>query len=242
MSGPGSAGGDSAADGESFEDRAEAGRRLGRRLREEYGGRPDLLVLGLPRGGVPVAREVARALDAPLDVLVVRKLGVPSQPELAFGAIAGGGERYVDRDMVRRLGLSEEQIEEVTAREREELRRREDEYRGGRREVRVEGRTVLVVDDGVATGATLQAALRVLREADAGRIVVAVPVAPSDSLEKLAEEADEVVCLRTPEPFFAISPHYRSFPQTSDDEVRRLLREAPGATDPGTESGPPGPM
>lgn len=212
--------------GEPFEDRAEAGRQLGRRLKEEYGDRSDVLVLGLPRGGVPVAREVARILDAPLDVLVVRKLGVPTQPELAFGAIAAGGVRYVDDDMVRRVGLSDEQVEEVVSREREELRRREVEFRGDAGEIAVEGRTVLVVDDGVATGATLRAALRVLREADPGRIVVAVPVAPSDSLRELEGDADEVVCLRTPEPFFAISPHYRHFPQTSDEEVRRLLREA----------------
>lgn len=212
--------------GEPFEDRAEAGRLLGRRLQEEYGDRSDVLVLGLPRGGVPVAREVARILDAPLDVLVVRKLGVPTQPELAFGAIASGGVRYVDDDMVRRVGLSDEQAEEVVGREREELRRREVEFRGDAGEIAVEGRTVLVVDDGVATGATLRAALRVLREADAGRIVVAVPVAPSDSLRELEGDADEVVCLRTPEPFFAISPHYRHFPQTSDEEVQRLLREA----------------
>lgn len=212
--------------GEPFEDRAEAGRLLGRRLQEEYGDRSDVLVLGLPRGGVPVAREVARILDAPLDVLVVRKLGVPTQPELAFGAIAAGGVRYVDDDMVRRVGLSDEQVEEVVGREREELRRREVEFRGDAGEIGVEERTVLVIDDGVATGATLRAALRVLREADAGRIVVAVPVAPSDSLRELEGDADEVVCLRTPEPFFAISPHYRHFPQTSDEEVRRLLREA----------------
>lgn len=212
--------------GEPFEDRAEAGRLLGRRLQEEYGDRSDVLVLGLPRGGVPVAREVARILDAPLDVLAVRKLGVPTQPELAFGAIAAGGVRYVDDDMVRRVGLSDEQVEEVVGREREELRRREVEFRGDAGEIGVEGRTVLVIDDGVATGATLRAALRVLREADAGRIVVAVPVAPSDSLRELEGDADEVVCLRTPEPFFAISPHYRHFSQTSDEEVRRLLREA----------------
>lgn len=183
-------------------------------------------MLGLPRGGVPVAFEVARILGAPLDVLVVRKLGVPSQPELAFGAVAAGGVRYVDREMVRRVGLSREQVEQVTAREREELRRREQEYRGDAGDLSLEGRTVLVVDDGVATGATLQAALRVLREAGTDRVVVAVPVAPADSLEQLEEEADEVVCLRTPAPFFAISPHYRSFPQTPDGEVRRLLGEA----------------
>lgn len=233
--GPGSDAGGSSGDAEPFEDRVEAGRQLGRRLQDEYGERGDLLVLGLPRGGVPVALEVARALDAPLDVLVVRKLGVPSQPELAFGAIATGGERYLDRDMIGRLGLSEEQVDEVVAREREELRRREEEYRGGAGDLRVEGRTVLVVDDGVATGATLQAALRVLREADAGRVVAAVPVAPAESLEQLEEDADDVVCLRTPEPFVAISPHYRSFPQTTDDEVRRLLAETPGAADPGSE-------
>ena len=184
------------------------------------------MVLGLPRGGVPVAFEVARILDAPLDVLVVRKLGVPFQPELAFGAIAAGGVRHVDREMVRRVGLSREQVEQVTAREREELCRREKEYRGDAGHLSLEGRTVLVVDDGVATGATLQAALRVLREAGTDRVVAAVPVAPVDSLEQLREDADEVVCLRTPDPFFAISPHYRSFPQTSDGEVRRLLAEA----------------
>lgn len=216
---------------EPFGDRAEAGRELGRRLEREYGGRSDLLVLGLPRGGVPVAFEVARVLGAPLDVLVVRKLGVPFQPELAFGAIAAGGTRYMDREVVRRTGLSEEQIEDVTAREREELRRREREFRGENGELPLEGRTVIVVDDGVATGATLRAALRVLSQSDAGRVVVAVPVAPSESLESLNAEADDVVCLRTPEPFYAISPHYRRFPQTADEEVRRLLDEARADTE-----------
>ena len=214
---------------EPFEDRVEAGRELGRRLKEEYGGRSDVLVLGLPRGGVPVAREVARILEAPLDVLVVRKLGSPFQPELAFGAIAAAGERYIDREMVERIGLAEEQVEEIVAREREELRRREKEFRGERGELPVAGRTVIVVDDGVATGATLRAALRVLGESEAERVVAAVPVAPSESLDVLEEEADQVICLRTPEPFLAISPHYRSFPQTSNDEVRRLLDGARAA-------------
>lgn len=211
---------------EPFEDRAAAGRALGTELQDEYGGRQDVLVLGLPRGGVPVAFEVARMLEAPLDVLVVRKFGVPAQPELAFGAIAAGGERYVDREIVSRVGLSDEQIEDVAAREREELRRREKEFRGEKGELPLAGHTVIVVDDGVATGATLRAALRVLRESDAERIVAAVPVAPAESLEELKEDAEEVVCLRTPEPFFAISPHYRRFPQTPDEEVRRLLDEA----------------
>lgn len=211
-----------------FPDREAAGRRLAAEL-AAYAGRPDVVVLGLPRGGIPVAREVADALDAPLDVLLVRKLGAPFQPELALGAVASGGVRVLNEELFGRIRIPEEVLEEVTGRERRELERRERAYRGSREPLPVAGRTVILVDDGVATGSTLRAALRSLRAREPARVVLAVPVGPPESIEALEEEADEVVCLLTPEAFFGVGQWYVEFPQLSDEEVARLLG-APRAT------------
>lgn len=205
-----------------FRDRVEAGRRLAERL-DGYAGRSDVVVLALPRGGVPVGREVADALDAPLDVLVVRKLGAPFQPELALGAVATGGVRILNERLLDEIRVPEEVLEEVTARERRELERREAAYREDREPVPVEGKTVVLVDDGVATGSTLRAAVASLRERGPARIVVAVPVAAAETAAALEEEVDELVCPLTPEAFFGISEWYRRFPQVSDEEVRGLL-------------------
>lgn len=205
-----------------FRDRADAGRRLAEELRG-YAGRDDVVVLALPRGGVPVGRRIADALGAPLDVLLVRKLGAPFQPELALGAVATGGIRILNQELLGRVRVPDEEMEEVTARERAELERREQAYRGDREPLPVEGRTVILVDDGVATGSTLRAAIRSLRERAPARIVAAVPVAPAESAASLAEEVDELVCVLTPASFFGISQSYERFPQLSDDEVRELL-------------------
>ena len=182
------------------------------------------VVLALPRGGVPVAAEVAHALDAPLDVLVVRKLGVPTQPELGMGAIGEGGVRVVDPDIVRQAGVRPAQIAAVEAREREELDRRVARYRGARPMVPVRGRVVVIVDDGIATGGTARAAVQVARLLGATRVVLAAPVAPLDTVHELIEVADAVVVVSTPSPFYAIGPWYDEFTQTTDDEVRALLR------------------
>lgn len=208
-----------------FADRTEAGRLLGRAL-SHYAGRDDVLVLALPRGGVPVAFEVIQAIHAPLDLMLVRKLGTPGQEELAMGAIASGGVRILNMDIVNSLGISERTIEEVAARERRELERRQRAYRGERPPPAVEGRCVILIDDGLATGATMRTAIKALRQQKPRRIVVAVPVAPVETVEMLRDEADEVVCLATPEPFFAIGRFYRDFPQTSDEEVKELLSRA----------------
>jgi predicted phosphoribosyltransferase len=205
-----------------FRDRAEAGRELAAAL-QEYAGRSDVVVLALPRGGVPVAYEVATALRAPLDVFVVRKLGLPGQPELAMGAIASGGIQILNEEVVEAAAVSSATIEDVAARERAELARRERLYRGRRAPEPVKGRVVLLVDDGVATGSTMRAAIRALREQRPARIVVAVPVAPPKTCEALHGEADDVLCLRTREPFGAISVWYESFPQANDDEIREFL-------------------
>jgi putative phosphoribosyl transferase len=208
----------------TFADRTDAGRRLGRRLAHLRGTDP--VVVGLPRGGVPVAYEVARALDAPLDVIVVRKLGVPFQPELGMGAIAEGGVRIVDDEVVRRARVSPHAFAAVEARERVELDRRARLFRGDRPRVPFEGRTVVVVDDGLATGSTASAACRVARMQGAARVVLAVPVAPPETVERLRRDADELVCLQTPEWFFAIGAHYADFSQTPDEQVRALLDRA----------------
>jgi predicted phosphoribosyltransferase len=209
----------------AFIDRREAGRRLAARL-DDYRGRSDVTVLALPRGGIPVGFEVARALGAPLDAFVVRKLGVPGHEELAMGAIASGGAVSINHELVAALGVSDETLDELAEAEAAEVAWREQLYREGRRPLQLRGRTVLVVDDGVATGSTMLAAILALRWVGPARIVVAVPVAPPDTCRVLAEQADEVICLETPEPFYAVGQFYRNFSQTSDDEVRQLLREA----------------
>lgn len=211
-----------------FEDRRDAGRKLAAAL-GDYADTPDLLVLALPRGGVPVAYEVAREFDAELDVLVVRKLGVPGQPEFAMGALASGGFWVLDEDLVRTLGITPGQIETVVAAERAELERREQLYRHGCPPLHVRGRTVLVIDDGLATGASMKAALKSLRAQGAGRVVVAVPVAPPDTVRVLRGLADDVVCVYTPQAFRAVGIHYRHFAQTQDAEVRQLLEAGRGA-------------
>ncbi|HYS01443.1 MAG TPA: phosphoribosyltransferase [Candidatus Eisenbacteria bacterium] len=206
-----------------FENRAQAGRILAAQL-AEYRGRPEVLVLGLPRGGVPVAFEVAQALGVPLDVFLVRKLGVPGHAELAMGAIASGGVRVVNQAMLRSLRISPQQLDAVIRAEEAELRRQERVYRGDRPPPDVSGRTAILVDDGLATGATMQAAVAALRSAGPKEVVVAVPVAPPETCAELEVEADRVVCALTPEPFYAVGAWYRDFSQTSDDEVRELLR------------------
>ena len=207
-----------------FRNRTEAGRVLAEKL-GSYRDRGDLLVLALPRGGVPVAREIAATLDAPLDVFVVRKLGVPGHEELAFGALAGGNVRVLNDEVVKGLRLSDEAIERVTERERNELERRERAYREEREPRQVEGRVVIVVDDGLATGSTMRAAIAALKSMGPSRVVVAVPVGAPSVCDLLRDEADEVVCALTPEPMGAISMFYENFAQTSDEEVRRCLSE-----------------
>jgi predicted phosphoribosyltransferase len=207
-----------------FRDRAEAGRLLGQEVAKHLAPAGNLLVLGLPRGGVPVAHEVAAALGAPLDVFIVRKLGVPGHEELAMGAIASGGVRVLNDDVLSYMPVSLKMIEVVGKREQEELERRERSYRGSRPPLEVEEKTVIVVDDGLATGSTMRAAIAALRKMKAARIVVAVPVAAVQSCAIMRGEADDVICLRTPEPFQAVGLWYDDFTQTSDEEVHALLR------------------
>jgi putative phosphoribosyl transferase len=210
---------------ERFTNRTEAGRQLADDLKE-YAGREDALVLALPRGGVPVAFEVARALGLPMDLFLVRKLGVPGHEELAMGAIASGGVRVLNEEVVRMFSPPEDTIARVAAQEQEELERRERAYRGGRRDLRLEGRTVILVDDGLATGSTMRAAAQAVRAQDPARIVVAVPVAAAETCDEFRGEVDEVVCTLTPEPFRAVGIWYDDFAQTTDEEVRDLLRRA----------------
>ena len=205
-----------------FRDRADAGRQLAARLKP-YAGTPDVMVLALPRGGVPVAYEVARALHAPMDVFIVRKLGVPGQEELAMGAVATGGVRVLNHQVVNALGIPDYVIDAVVKWETDELKRREQLYRGDRPPPNVRGKTVILVDDGLATGSTMLAAVRALREQGPARIVVAVPVASPDTCELLKTHVDEVVCAATPEPLYAVGFWYRDFAQTTDEEVRELL-------------------
>jgi predicted phosphoribosyltransferase len=207
---------------ERFRNRTDAGRQLAEKL-AAYANRPDVLVLALPRGGVPVAFELARAFGAPLDVFLVRKLGVPGYEELAMGAVATGGVRVLNDEIVRGLGISEHEIDAVVARELRELSRRDRLYRGDRPPSDVAGRTVILVDDGLATGATMRAAVQALRQQQPGRIVAAVPTASPDTCQVLKAEADDVICAITPEPFFAVGHWYDDFTQTTDDEVRELV-------------------
>jgi putative phosphoribosyl transferase len=210
-------------DGLQFTDRREAGRTLARLLATYRDA--DAVVLALPRGGVPVAFEVARALHLPLDVFVVRKLGVPGHEEFAMGAIASGGVRVMNPD-VDGLRIPREAIEEVTRRESRELARRETRYRGDRAPLDLAGRTAILIDDGLATGSTMRAAVQAVRQLDPSRIVVAVPIASPEACEALRGEADEVICALTPQPFFAVGAWYSRFDQTSDEEVHDLLAAA----------------
>jgi len=208
-----------------FHDRSDAGRQLATLL-TAYAHRGDVTVLALPRGGVPVAYEVASALHAPLDVFLVRKLGVPGHSELAMGAIASGGVRVLSDDIITQLGIPQAAVEEVTARERIELDRRDRMYRGGRQPADLEGRTVILVDDGLATGATMEAAILAARQAKPARIVVAAPVGAPDTCQRLSAVADEVDCVAMPDPFQAVGLWYQRFDQTSDEEVIELLQKA----------------
>nr|WP_225311809.1 phosphoribosyltransferase family protein [Microbispora cellulosiformans] len=207
-------------------DRRDAGLLLGERLRElrDSGDiQGDVVVVGLPRGGVPVALQVARALDAPLDVILVRKLGVPYQPELGFGAIGEGGVRVVNPDVVRLARLTDDEMAAVERRERAELERRAGRFRRGREPVDLAGRTVIVVDDGIATGGTARAACQVARAHGASRVVLAVPVGAPETIASLRGDADEIVCLDTPDHFYAIGAWYEDFTQTSDEDVMECL-------------------
>jgi predicted phosphoribosyltransferase len=205
-----------------FADRHEAGRALASALRH-YAGRRDVVVLALPRGGVPVAFEVAEALDAPLDIFLVRKLGMPGHREFAMGAIASGGVRVLNDAIVRHYGVPQRAIDAVAAEEQAELERREREYRQGRSLIDMVTRVVILIDDGLATGSTMRAAVEAVRQLGPSRIVVAAPVAAPETCDDLHQLADEVVCARTPEPFAAVGLWYRDFSQTTDDEVRALL-------------------
>jgi erythromycin esterase-like protein/predicted phosphoribosyltransferase len=209
-----------------FRNRSDAGRQLAARLKQ-LGHGPEVIVLGLPRGGIPVASEIATALGAPLDVFLVRKLGMPGHAEFAIGALAEGGVEVLNRAAIEDFGIPHALVEQVAVRERLELERRDTLYRGGRRRAAVKGRTVILVDDGLATGSTMEAAIRALRQQQPAGIVVAVPVGARDTCERLGRMADRVVCLAMPEPFNAVGTWYDDFTQTSDDEVRRLLAPTP---------------
>ena len=205
-----------------FATRTDAGRELARLL-GDFAGRDDVTVLGLPRGGVPVAAEVARELHAPLDVFIVRKLGLPGHPEYAMGAIATGGVRVLNEDVIRRFDVTDDVVAAAAAQEQLELERRDRLYRDGRPAPELRGRTVIVVDDGLATGATMRAAVEALRAFEPNAVVVAVPVASRDACDELAGVADAIVCARTPDPFHAVGLWYEQFEQTSDEEVREAL-------------------
>lgn len=211
-----------------FRDRVDAGRVLARAL-GRYKGRPDLLVLGLPRGGVPVAFEVARELGAPLDVFVVRKLGMPGHEEYAIGAIASGGVRIVNEEAIRAFGITNAELDAVTAEERVELERRERRYRGSRPPPEIAGKTVILVDDGLATGSTMRAAVEALRQEGPARLVVAVPTAAPETCQDISRLVDDMVCAMTPEPFYAVGLWYDDFGQTTDEEVHDLLALAADA-------------
>lgn len=208
-----------------FKDRRDAGKKLAQKL-SAYAGQPGTLILALPRGGVPVAYEVAQALSAPLDVFIVRKLGLPGREELAMGAVASGGVRVLNGDIIRMLSIPEEVINIVAKRELQELQRREKLYRKDRPSPEVRDRTILLIDDGLATGASMRAAIAGLRAQHPARIVVAVPAAAPDVCEAFRSEVDEIVCAITPEPFYGVGRWYEDFSQVTDEEVRILLEEA----------------
>ena len=208
-----------------FRDRLHAGQYLAERLLQ-YAKAPDAVVLGLPRGGVVVAAEVASRLDLPLDIFLVRKLGVPGYEELAMGAIASGGIRVMNEEVLRQAGISDSAVEAVTRREERELVRREEAYRGNRPRLDVKGLTVILVDDGLATGATMRAAVTALRRQGPGRIVVAVPTAAPETCDEFRAEVDEILCAMTPTPFYAVGAWYEDFSQTTDEEVQQLLKTA----------------
>lgn len=208
-----------------YRDRVDAGRQLAERL-SSLANRPDLLVLALPRGGVPVGYEVARALNAPLDVFLVRKLGVPGHEEYAMGAIASDGVRVLNEDVIAALAIPDRAVAAVADEEGRELARREAAYRGDRPRPRIEGRTVILVDDGLATGATMRAAALAVAAEEPAELVIAVPVAAAETCEELARIADQVVCAATPEPFRAVGLWYADFDQTTDEDVRELLRKS----------------
>lgn len=209
----------------SFRDRREAGKKLAQKL-SVYAGRQDVTVLALPRGGVPVAYEVARALNAPLDVFIVRKLGMPGREELAIGAIASGGVRVLNQDIIRMLSIPDEVVEFIVRREGQELERREKLYRGGRAMPEIRDRTIILIDDGLATGASMRAAIEGVRAQHPARIVIAVPTAAIETYEALQDEVDEILCMITPEPFYGVGYWYQDFSQITDEEVRNLLQEA----------------
>jgi putative phosphoribosyl transferase len=208
-----------------FENRVEAGKLLAEKLMD-YRDQPDVLVLALPRGGVPVAFEVAQALHAPLDVFLVRKLGVPGHEELALGAVAAGGVVVINRALMRSLQITRDQVEAVLASEEAELKRREQLYRDSRPEPEVRGKTVILVDDGLATGATMHASVLALRERNPGRIVVAVPTAAQETCDAFRDLVDDMVCATTADPFYGVGQWYEDFSQTTDEEVRALLAQA----------------
>lgn len=208
-----------------FTNRRQAGRKLAGEL-QKYKGRDNVIVLGLPRGGVPVAYEVAEALEAHLDVFVVRKLGVPTHPELAMGAIASGGVKVTNDNVIQQAGVSEEQIEDVVREEKQELEEREKLYRGSRPDIDLEGKTVILVDDGMATGASMRAALKALKKHNPKKVIIAVPTAPKDSCEEFRSKVDEMICLQTPTPFWGVGGSYQDFSQTTNQEVRELLEKS----------------
>ena len=213
-----------------FNDRYDAGRQLAARLRP-LAGRPNLIVLGLPRGGVPVAAEVATALGSPLDVFVVRKLGAPGHAELAMGAVASGGVRVIEQDVVRELHVTRQMFDQATERELHEIERRERAYRDGRPLPDLKGATVILVDDGVATGATMLAGVYALRQLGPAAVIAAAPVMSRQAYQTLAGAADQCVCVAMPEPFYGVGMHYQDFEQTSDEEVRAVLQRGDSADD-----------
>ncbi len=208
-----------------FKDRIDAGQKLAKKL-ASYVGRKDLIVLALPRGGVPVGFEVAKALNAPLDVFLVRKLGVPGQEELAMGAIASGGVRVLNEDLIRMLSISDKVIDKIAAKEQQELERRERAYRGNRPKLDVSNLTVILVDDGLATGASMRAAVSAIRVQKPAYIIVAVPTAAPDTCKAFEGEVDKIVCATTPQPFYAVGVWYEDFTQTTDEEVYDFLKQA----------------